>query len=164
MIRQSDSSVMRVKEGAWANFSCTVPCPKYRITWFRAGIDFPSDYSEFGLNVTRQTPQTCNSNGEWTYFLGVVATKAANNTAIYCAAGVREIPTESSDGHCGCGCPGTDRCYSRPSLLIGMQRFHALSVLIMRIYCLVVVIVEYLCNTFTFSFQMCCMHFIAKLK
>ena len=122
----------------------------YRVTWYRAGIDFPSDYPEFGLNVTQQLPQLpCNSNGEWTYFLGVLATKAANNTAIYCAADSR---TESSDGDCGCGCPGTDRCYSRPSLLIGMQHFHALSVLIMRIHCLVVVIVEYLCNAFTISF------------
>ena len=150
VIRHSDSSVMRVKEGAWANFSCTVPCPRYGIKWYRAGIDFSSNHPDFGLNVTKQIPQLpCNSSGEWTYFLGVLATKAANNTAIYCAADSR---TESSDGDCGCGCPGTDRCYSRPSLLIGMQHFHALSVLIMRIHCLVVVIVEYLCNAFTISF------------
>lgn len=151
---------MRVKEGSWANFSCTVPCPKYGIIWYRAGIDFSSDYPEFGLNVTKQVPQTCNSNREWTYFLSVLATKAANNTAIYCATDVRQL----SDGHCGCGCPGTDRCYSRPSLLIGMQLFHALSVLVMRIHCLVVVIIEYLCNAFTISFQMCCMYFKAILN
>ena len=121
---------MRVKEGAWANFSCTVPCLRYGIKLYRAGIDFPSNYPDFGLNVTKQIPRTCNSNGEWTYFLGVLATRAANNTVIYCAAHSREIPTESPDVHCGCGCPGTDRCYSRPSLLTGMQLLHALIVLI----------------------------------
>ena len=133
MIRHSNAngSVIQVKEGDLANFSCTVPCPEFGVKWFQVGIDLPIDDAGFGLNVTKQIPQseTC-INGEWTYFLGVLATRAANNTVIYCAAHSREIPTESPDVHCGCGCPGTDRCYSRPSLLTGMQLLHALIVLI----------------------------------
>ena len=96
----------------WANFSCTVHCGLFPVKWLKAGLVNPI---VAGLEFKIFNNSTCNSEDKATYILEVLATKASNNSAFYCA--VYESCIGCPQTECKCGCFG--RCYSRPAFLRG---------------------------------------------
>ena len=110
-----------VEPNVWVNFSCTVHC-SYPVKWFKAGHNYPIENHRVtdarsidGLEFQTPLNSKCTSENKTTYFLEVLATKAFNNSAFYCAA--YEICFRCPETECKCGCFG--RCYSRPAFLRG---------------------------------------------
>lgn len=114
-----------------ANFSCTVDCsPVYSVQWHKVGHLYPIEYGAIaGMEFNISSNSTCNSENKATYILKVLATRAFNNSAFYCAA--YESCIDCPETECKCGCFG--KCYSRPAFLIGK---HACKFTFGFLYCL----------------------------
>ena len=118
-----------IQPNKWTNFSCTVDCSLYPVKWYKAGHSESAIEYIAGLKFNISSNSTCNSENKATYILEVLATRAFNNSAFYCAA--YESCIDCPETECKCGCFG--KCYSRPAFLIGK---HACKFTFGFLYCL----------------------------
>ena len=102
----------------------------YSVQWRKVGHLYPIEYGAIaGLEFSISSNSTCSSENKATYILEVLATRAFNNSAFYCAA--YESCIDCPETECKCGCFGM--CYSRPAFLIGK---HACKFTFGFLYCL----------------------------
>ena len=110
----TDPKDVTVDVNEWAQFNCTVHCG-YTASWYMAGYSsaIKRNNTVPGLLIKRRRTPRCTESNERTHLFEVLATKAFNKSAFYCAAYERRYQERS----CSCGTGG--RCYSRPALLTG---------------------------------------------